>query len=147
MSKLNNPNFGKNTPADDPYTATRGTAQEKRQERENERFEKQLKREVKYGRISQDGRNKLLGEALNDFVNQIISQKVAFSSSVNSSSTALQSDLIPSVSITQSPIGNEIPPPSGSASRPSQQLPLVEFDVCENGQPVKYRIPAQKITT
>lgn len=113
-SKLDNPDFGKSRPSDDPYVATKGSAQQKRQERDSERFDKKLQRELKYGRLSSETRSKLVGDAINDFVNKVVSEKATSIRSTNLSSTGIQSESVPLVSssVQQASLLLPKPPPT-----------------------------------
>lgn len=124
-SKLDDPMFGRAKAAEDPYTATSGSAQKRREERDQKAFEKKLQRETKYGRVSQDTRSKLISESINSFVNQVISQKSASTQANNRSSLELQTNQSPTVSISQPTLGNDIGAPAKEKPRP--QTPQIQI--------------------
>lgn len=77
--KLDDPNFGSAKPAEDPYKQNRASLAEKREER----FQKQVARELKRGRLSENTKRQLAERQLSQFVSSTLSEKRSFLSSTN----------------------------------------------------------------
>ena len=73
--------------SEDQYKGTRDSIEENRKQREDLAFEKKIKREIKYGRVGQDTKSKIANDSINEFVNQIISQKRASLNAINTISS------------------------------------------------------------
>ena len=170
MSALDDPNFGTRRPEEsnparesglkksdfggkgsngDQYTQTRETAYNKRNEREQEKLEKKFRREAKYGRVSQDTKSAIASAAINDFVDKIIAEKTTAVKSSNTASTAQQSESVPTITTT-SPVNStilDIPEQPPKPQNSPRKMPFEIFDVCVNGEPAKFSIPAIKIET
>jgi hypothetical protein len=100
QSKLSDPSFGSRKPSSDPYEQTKKTIGSGAERREQGAFERKFRREAKYGRFSQETKSRIVSEGINNFVNQIISQKQASLSSNNTSSTNINSSSVPSVVVS-----------------------------------------------
>ena len=142
VSKLSDPSFGSAKPAQDPYGQTRESLGSRKQAREDAAFERKLRREAKYGRISNDTRNRLINNALNDYVNRVISEKQSSTKSINNSATDSSSLNLPTVANSPPP---NVEIPSSTSARvklPPALPPFVKFYVCEDGATKEYLIPA-----
>lgn len=139
VSKLSDPSFGSKKPASDPYGQTRETLGSKRQEREERAFERKFRREAKYGRISNDTRAKLINNALNDYINRVISEKQSSTRSINNSATDSSSLNLPTV-VNSPPPNVEIPSGGGGVGGRAKLPSTVEIEVCVDGEPALLRV-------
>lgn len=139
-SQLNGPNFGAKDPSRDPYTQTRDTVYKAREAREEAKFQRQLNREMKRGKLSERTQKELVSRALNDFVSQVISEKRASSNAVNTSATQIQqvgAAAGVSTATTQSADVSMPDTPMGAKAIP---YGIYTVDLCVNGQARKLQL-------